>query len=368
MKPAQHLLNTIFQQFETYGTVASIQPFGSGHINDTFLVRTTKNSSPNYVLQRINHSIFKNVPALMNNVVLVTQHLQKKLSAIPNVNLSRECLTVVFTREKQSFVQDEQGYYWVCYLFIEGSQSHDVVLNAKQAYEGGKTLGRFLDLVSDFPCDLLHETLPNFHHVGYRLDNFMQAHADDKHKRIAQCQDEIDFVNAHADEMKYILHLGDSGKIPQRITHNDTKFNNVLLDEHDNGLCVIDLDTVMPGYIHYDLSDAVRTVANTSVEDEPDLNKIAFNTDLFAAFSRGFLGEIKQSLTIAEIDSLALSLPLLPFLMGLRFLTDYLQGDVYYKTHFPGHNLQRARAQFQFIRCIKEKMPVLSAIIQQSAN
>lgn len=362
------MLNTIFQQFQTIGTVESASLFGSGHINDTYLVITREKNSPSYILQRINHTIFKNVPELMKNVVRVTQHIQHKLQKFSQVNLARECLTVILNHEQLPFVQDPQGNYWACYLFIEGSKSCDLVLNNKQAFEGGKTLGRFLDLLSDFPGHSLHETLPNFHHIGLRLDRFAQAVEENCSQRVANCKDEIDFVTAHADEMKYILRLGESGKIPLRVTHNDTKFNNILLDEHDNGLCVIDLDTVMPGYIHYDLSDAIRTVANTAVEDEKDLNKIAFNTELFTEFSRGFLGEVKRNLTINELESLASSIPLLPFIMGLRFLTDYLMGDVYYKIHFPEHNIQRARAQLQFVRRIQEKMPELSVIIQRVVN
>lgn len=300
----------------------------------------------------------------MNNVVLVTNHIQNKLRTVPSANLTRECLTVILNEKQKPFVQDEQGNYWACYLFIEGSKSCDLVLNTKQAYEGGKTLGRFLDLLSDFPSDLLHHTLPDFHHVGSRLDRFAQAFSENRFKRVANCYDEVAFVNDQADEMKTILQLGLAGKIPLRITHNDTKFNNVLLDEEDNGLCVIDLDTVMPGFIHYDLSDAIRTVANTAVEDEKELSKIDFNLNLFREFSRGFLGEVKDSLTPTEKESLALSIPLLPFLMGLRFLTDYLMGDVYYKIHFPEHNLQRARAQFQFIRRIQAKMPEIASTIQ----
>lgn len=360
------MLKNIFQQFQIIGTFTSACTFGSGHINDTFLVKTAEKSCPNYILQRINHHIFKNVPALMNNVMLVTQHIQNKLRILSGANVDRECLTVILNLKQQPFVQDELGCYWVCYLFIEESKTCDLVLNDKQAYEGGKTLGRFLGLLSDFPSISLHETLPNFHHVESRLDNFAQAFSEDSCKRAASCRDEIAFVNEHADEMKYILRLGNEGKIPLRITHNDTKFNNILLDQQDNGLCVIDLDTVMPGYIHYDLSDAIRTVANTAVEDEKNLSKIRFNMQLFEAFCRGFLGEVKHSLTPMEIKSLAPSIPLLPFLMGVRFLTDYLMGDIYYKIHSPEHNLQRARAQFQFVRCIKEKAAELAAAIEIS--
>lgn len=365
---AKHLLKYLFQQFQTQGTFAHAEPFGSGHINDTFLVQTVEDQSPNYILRRMNSYVFHEIPAVMNNIVLVTNHLQHKLQGFSNVDLQRECLTVIVNHQQQPFVKDEYGHYWTCYLYIDGSKTCDIVTNVKQAYEGGKTLGRFLELVSDMPCHLLHETLPNFHHLDYRLDLFMKALAENNHKRVASCQDDITFVNAHADAMKFVLHLGNSGQIPLRIIHNDTKFNNILLDENDNGLCMIDLDTVMPGYIHYDLSDAIRTVANTCAEDERDISKIQFNTELFSAFCRGFFSEVKHSLTPIEAESLTSSLPLLPYIIGLRFLTDYLMGDVYYKIHFPEHNLQRARAQFQFVRRIQEKMPELSAIIRQTLN
>lgn len=360
------MLDAIFKQFQTQGTFAHAHPFGAGHINTTFLARTIEKHCPDYILQRINPVVFKHIPALMNNVLLVTRHIQHKLHALTPADLNKACLTLILSHHQQPFVQDDQGHYWTCYLFIEGSRSHDIVTNAKQAYEGGKTLGRFLEQVSDLPSHVLHETLPDFHHAECRLQHFYEAQAEDTCKRKASCKKEMDFVNAHAEAMQFILQLGRDGKISQRITHNDTKFNNILLDEEDNGLCMIDLDTVMPGYIHYDFSDAIRIVANTGAEDEADLDKITFNTNLFTAFCRGFLGEVKPSLSKAEAESLAYSLPLLPYLIGLRFLTDYLQGDVYFKTHFPHHNLQRARAQFQFVSRIQEKLPTLSAIINET--
>ena len=362
------LLDDIFKLFITQGSFDHAHPFGTGHINDTYLVKTKEPHFPNYILQRMNHLIFKNVPALMNNVILVTEHIQKKLRQLVGNNLERHCMTLVLSEQKQPYVQDSQGNYWACYVYIEGSKSHDLVMNDKQAFEGGKMLGRFLELLSDFPPALLHETLPAFHDVSWRLNQFSQALEINFANRLASCAEEIAFVHANAEAMQTILRLGKQNKIPLRITHNDTKFNNVLLDENDNGLCVIDLDTVMPGYIHYDLSDAIRTVANTATEDEKELSKIDFNMDLFAAFCRGFLGEVKHSLTDAEKESLADSIPLMPFLMGLRFLTDYLSGDVYYKIHFPEHNLQRTRAQFQFIRCIQSKMQEIHAVIQEMSQ
>lgn len=355
----------VFNQFEILGTFDHAHPFGTGHINDTYLVKTKETHAPNYVLQRINHFIFPNVPALMNNVVLVTEHIQKKLRVNSQSNIERHCLTLIMSQTNCPYVQDTEGYYWACYLYIEGSKSLDLVANAKQAYEGGKMVGQFLDLLNDFPPALLHETLPAFHNVELRLNQFTETLNANSMNRRRNCADEIAFVHTHADQMQLILRLGKSGKIPLRSTHNDTKFNNILLDEQDNGLCVIDFDTVMPGYIHYDFSDAIRTVANTAVEDEKDLYKIDFNIDLFASFCRGFIGEVKHTLTSFERESLAASIPLMPFLMGLRFLTDYLAGDTYYKIQFSDHNLQRARAQFQFIRCIQRKMPKIESILNQ---
>ncbi len=353
-------LENVFNQFVTQTRFDHAHPFGTGHINDTYLVKTKETHTPNYILQRMNHAIFSNVPALMNNVTLVTQHIQKKLLN----NLEQQCLTVILSQHNQPYVQDHEGYYWACYLYIEGSKTLDLVVNEKQALEGGKTVGRFLNYLTDFPPHLLYETLPAFHDVASRLNQFQQALVSNKCDRMKHCQDEIAFVHAHLDEMQTILRLGKASQIPLRITHNDTKFNNILLDEEDNGLCMIDLDTVMPGYLHYDFSDAIRTIANTAAEDEKDLHKIDFNLDLFAAFCRGFIGEVKHTLTKTESESLALSIPLMPFLMGLRFLTDHLAGDVYYKIHFSEHNLQRARAQFQFIRCIQNKMPEITSILK----
>lgn len=356
MTPDNQLLNTIFNQFQTQGTLESCESFGSGHINDTFLAKTCENEHPNYILQRINHQIFTNPIALMHNVVLVTQRLQNKIE--------KNGLTVILSRNQEPIVIDKNNHYWACYLYVENSKSIDVVKNSKQAYEGGKVIGNFLHLLADFPCEILHITIPNFHNVALRLDAFEQALINDCKQRARFCQNEIEFVRAHGIEMQTVMKLGEQGKIPLRVVHNDTKFNNVLLDLDDNGLCLIDLDTVMPGYIHYDFSDAVRTIANSAAEDEKDLSKIQFNTDFFTAFCEGFLEEIGSSLLPEEINSLAASVPLMPFLHGLRFLTDYLAGDVYYKIHFPEHNLQRAQAQFHLVKCMLMKMPLMKNIIQ----
>lgn len=264
----------------------------------------------------------------------------------------------------QPYLKDDNGNYWACYLFIPNSQAHNIVTNPKQAQEGGKLIGRFLDSLHDFPKNALHETLPNFHNIEFRLSNLEKAITTNSHNRLQHCLNEIEFVRNNAIDMQLVMQLGRQEKIPLRTVHNDTKFNNLLLDYNDNGVCVIDLDTVMPGYIHYDFSDAVRTVANSSAEDEKDLTKITFDMSLFAAFTTGFIEELKSSLTTMEIDTLAHSVPLMPFLHGTRFLTDYLEGDHYYKTAFPEHNLQRARAQFQLVRCMQAGIPEMDRIIK----
>ena len=359
------MLNNIFSQFETTGTFHSALPFGSGHINDTYLAKTTEQHNPDYILRRINHKIFTTPHELMNNILLVTQHLRTKLSHNTNKNLTRECLTVILNHQQEPIVIDKEGNYWTCYLYIPDSNSHDIVKNPKQAYEGGRLIGRFLEMLSDFPAEKLHETLPQFHNVEFRLDNFEHALQEDAFNRAQHCQKEITYVRDLAEEMQLVISLGKQGKIPLRVVHNDTKFNNLLLDNKDNGLCVIDLDTVMPGYVHYDFSDSVRTVANSCAEDEKELTKINFDMALFTAFCHGFLQECRENLTAEEINSLARAVPLMPFLHGTRFLTDYLSGDSYYKIHFPEHNLQRAQAQFQLVRRMQEKTAEMNNIIQQ---
>lgn len=353
------MLKNIFSQFKTTGTFQSATPFGSGHINDTYLVKTAEPNESDYILRRINHHIFTTPHALMNNVVLVTQHIHNK-SKQPD-----KALNVILNHQQQPIVNDSEGNYWTCYVYIENSYSHDVVKNSKQAYEGGKLIGRFLEMLSDLPAEHLNETIPNFHNLEFRLQNFEKALHENLFNRALLCQNEIDFIRTQAEEMNLVLSLTKQGKIPLRAVHNDTKFNNLLLDKNDSGICVIDLDTVMPGCVHYDFSDAARTIANSSTEDEKDLTKISFDMKLFTAFCNGFLHECKNLLTHEEINTLAHAVPLMPFIHGTRFLTDYLSGDHYYKIHFPEHNLQRARAQFQLVRCMQEKMTEMNNIIQQ---
>lgn len=359
---------SIIAQFAIKGTVAHIKPHGSGHIHDTFRMANAQPESPDYLLQRINHHIFKNVPALSENIELVTNHLQKKMEAVPGANPDQEVLTLIPSKEGKGYIQDAEGNFWRMYLFIKNTRSYDVVESVQQAYEGGKAFGKFQALLSDLNVDHLHEIIPHFHNVENRLRLFREAIGHDPKGRVEKVSAEIDFVKRREKVMGTIYRLGKQGKLPLRITHNDTKFNNVLLDEHDRAQCVIDLDTVMPGFVAYDFGDAIRTIVNHAPEDEEDLERISVDMALFNGFTKGFLEETGSFLTDEEVNSLSHGVLLLPFIMGLRFLTDYIDGDNYYKINFADHNIRRARAQFRLVEKLETQFTLIQDIIQNIAK
>jgi hypothetical protein len=356
-------LSVIVDQFHIQERFLSAMPYGSGHINETFWVKTHPPGSESYILQKINHRIFTNVPKLMENICRVTSHLRSKILA-EGGNPKRECLTVISTPSGQPFYQDPEGNFWRMYIFLEKTLGIDIVETPQQAAEGGKAFGKFQRFLADLPGGPLFETIPHFHDIDARLSKFKATCQEDPSNRLKEVSAEVDFILDLAPELREVLLLGNSGQIPVRVTHNDTKFNNVLLDENDHGLCVIDLDTVMPGYLHYDYSDSIRTATNTAAEDEADLSKIDMNLDLFEAYTKGFLSEVGPTLNAAEWATLGRSAKLLPFIIGLRFLTDYLDGDHYFKIKFPRHNLQRARAQFQLTRKIISHEPHILTYIK----
>lgn len=367
-KEMSYNIPEIVSNFCIDGNVAAIIPFGSGHINDTFHVKTTDPESAGYLLQRINHHVFKNVPALMENVQLVTNHLKAKLAQISGADLNKEVLSIIWTKNEQSFFCDAEGNYWRMYCFLKDTKSYDLVLTERQAYEGGKAFGKFQLLLSDLDANLLYETIPGFHNIAMRLEHFNKAVLVDSENRVKDTLSELKFVYERAELMCAILKLGKEGKLPLRITHNDTKFNNILLDANDNEQCVIDLDTVMPGYVAYDFGDAIRTIINTAPEDEADLAKINLSIPLFKAYTEGYFTWAGSFLSDMEVKSLSMGVLLIPYMQGVRFLTDYIEGDVYYKIHFPEHNLQRARAQFQLLVKLEEEYGVLDQIIQSVAQ
>lgn len=355
------VVENIISKFKTEGNVISARPFGSGHINDTY--RVTTDTGRQYLLQKINHFVFKDVGGLTNNIIRVTRHLRLKLEDIPGAEAEKEVLTPVETWSNTFFIEDETGNYWRVFVFLNHTKTYDQVLTEKQAFEGGKAFGRFQALLADMDPGLLTETIPDFHNIEYRLANLDKAIASDAAQRLNKVVHEIEFVNERREAMKKILQMGRKGLLPLRIIHNDTKFNNVLLDEHDMAQCVIDLDTVMPGYAAYDFGDAIRTIINNAPEDEPELRLIVLNIKLFAAYAKGYLHQMAGFLTENEVSSLIDGVLLLPYMQGVRFLTDYLNGDVYFKIHSPRHNLQRAQAQFQLVRKLEEAKENLHQII-----
>lgn len=366
-KKTQYNFPLIVSNFATKGSVANVEPHGSGHIHDTFKVTTAQPEFPDYLLQRINHYIFKNIPALTENVQRVTTHLRKKLDAIPGTEPDKEVLTLVPTRKGKGYYKDKDGNFWRIYIYLENTRSYDITQTVQQAYESGKAFGRFQSLLSDLDATELHEIIPHFHDVENRLKIFKQAMVGDPKGRVKEVTAEISFVLERTKAMSTICKLGHQGKLPLRTTHNDTKFNNVLLDSNDEAQCVIDLDTVMPGFAAYDFGDAIRSIVNKTPEDEKDLEKITVDINLFQGFTRGFLKETRNFLTEAEINSLSQGVLLLPFIMGLRFLTDYIDGDNYYKINFPDHNLRRAKAQFRLVEELEKKYEQLNAIILDTA-
>jgi Ser/Thr protein kinase RdoA (MazF antagonist) len=360
-------LQTITRHFALKGTILSALPYGSGHINDTYRVETAEPGSPNYILQRINHKIFKNVPGLMDNIDRVTRHIRLKLENTPGADPDRQGLTLVPTLNGKSYYQDPDGNYWRVYLFIEDNRSYDIVDTPEKAFEGGRMFGKFQSMIADLPGGPLFETIPNFHNIDMRLETLRKTIEKDPAGRASRVSAEAAFVWERAEEMATILHLGQKGLIPQRITHNDTKFNNVLLDKNDRGLCVIDLDTVMPGYVHYDFGDSIRTSTNTGAEDDPDLSRVEMDIRLFEAYTKGFLEETRSTLTPTELEYLPLAGKLFPYIIGVRFLTDYVDGDNYFKIKHEHHNLQRARAQFKLLTSMEGQFEEMKKIVRREA-
>jgi Ser/Thr protein kinase RdoA (MazF antagonist) len=357
-------LKEIFEYFDSDGTFLKGEPYGSGHIHDTFRIETVEKGKDDYILQRLNNKIFKNIPELQHNIERVTVHLRNKIGSIPGSDIKRECLRLIPSRDGLTWIIDNEGNYWRMYIFISCHHSYNVVDSPDKAFEGGKAIGRFQAMLSDMPGGPLFETIPWFHNIEKRLQTFNLKILENPVGRVETVSEEIAQILNRAEEMKIILRLGKEGKIPLRITHNDTKFNNILLDENDKALCVIDLDTVMPGYIHYDFGDSIRTAANTASEDENDLSKVNMDIKLFEAYAEGYLSETVETLNDVEIEFLAFAPRLITYTIAVRFLTDFIDGDHYFKIHNEYHNLQRARAQLRLVMSMEEQYGDMKRIIR----
>lgn len=347
-------LKLVFNQFEHIAELKSYEELTSGHINDTYLIKTEKKIA--YILQCINHEVFKDVPGLVSNKVYVSHHLQKKLAHLPKKELERRVLSFVNTKKGDSYYyKDPKGNYWNMMIYIGNSKTFETITNEEVAYEGGKLFGDFLNLTSDFDASKLIEVIPKFHDMSFRFSQFEEALKIASPERLEQAKKYIVQVEILKEEMHILQQLKESGEIKLRVTHNDTKISNALFDLNNKGLCVIDTDTVMPGIVHYDFGDAIRTICNTAAEDENNLDLVNFNLKYYKAYEKGFLEEMEQSLSSIELKYLPLGAKTMIFIMGLRFLTDYLNNDIYYKTTSSEHNLDRAKNQFKLIESFSEK-------------
>ena len=358
-------LQEISQHFQIYGQILHAEACKIGHINETYTATYNQGGVlVRYIHQKINQTVFKNPVAVMDNIMRVTTHIWGKLTAQEVPEVTRRVLTIVPTRDGKPFFQGSDGEYWRTFVFIEKVQSFESVHLPAQAYEAGKAFGLFQSLLSDLGGARLHETIPDFHNTRKRFVALQKAIAEDRCNRAASAAREIEFARQQEPWIGLLLDAHASGKIPERITHNDTKFNNVMLDwESGHATCVLDLDTVMPGLVHYDFGDMVRTTTSPTMEDEEDLSKVEMQMPMFESLARGYLSTAGSFLTPAEKSYLAFSGKLITFTIGIRFLTDYLLGDTYFRVHRPHHNLDRCRTQFKLVQSIAEQEEAMQKLV-----
>ena len=363
-------IKKIFGHFQIQGGFLQAAPYGSGHINDTFVV-TCKGSAENrrYIFQRINHTIFKNPPELVDNIARVTKHIRGKLESCGAEGIDRRVLTLIPADEGKNYYRDDDGNYWRVYLFIEKAKTYDVLENLDQAYEAAKAFGVFQNMLVDLPQPPLFETIPDFHNGLKRFEAFQKALDADVCNRGKEATAEIEFLQANGWIFDIFPKLIKQGELPIRITHNDTKINNVMIDDQTNeGICVIDLDTVMPGLALYDFGDIMRTTLSSAAEDERDLSKVSMEMPRFEAVLKGYLSTAAAFLNNMEKEHLVFSGKIITLVIGARFLTDFLAGDVYFKVHRQGHNLQRCRAQFKLVQSITEQQEKMQKLIEKYSS
>ncbi|MBR3929011.1 MAG: aminoglycoside phosphotransferase family protein [Clostridia bacterium] len=345
--------------FDTKALPATIEPMGNGHINRTYLV--TDKLGNKYTFQRINDVIFKDIPSLMENIRLVTEMLREK---DPN---PRHSLELVKTKDGNSFYHDDTGYYRM-YHFVDDSVCLERAENEDEFRMSAEAFGNFQNLLSEFDASKLSETIPMFHDTENRVKNLLNAIEKDKMGRLSEVEAEVEFALARAEEAKYMKGLLEKGELKLRVTHNDTKLNNVLFDEATRKpICVIDLDTIMPGLAANDFGDSIRFGASTATEDELDLDKVSMSLDMFRAYTRGFLSACGKKLTEKEIETLPMGAKMMTYECGIRFLTDYLEGDVYFRIHREKHNLDRCRTQLKLVYDMEQKWDEMAKIIKEEA-
>ena len=363
-KKVRHILN----QFALYGSLESFKGFGNGHINNTYIsVRNQGGTLVRYTHQRINKNVFKNPEQVVQNIHNVTGHIYNKLADEQNVAVSpsRRVLQLVPAKDGKLWYLDDAGDYWRTYVFIEHASTFEVMSGTDLAYKVGKAVGTFQKQLSDYTGPVLYETIPRFHDMHWRYEQLDEAVASDKADRLSSVKDEVDFLQTNRDRGMILSDGLANGRLKSGITHNDTKLNNILFDDATGeAICMIDLDTVMPGTVLFDTGDLIRTATNTGAEDERDLSKVGFDTDLFRALIGGYMSEASDFLTDYEKSLIAESGRVFAQIMAVRFLTDYLNGDVYYKIERPSHNLDRTRTQLTLMKSMDAQKTEIESIMR----
>ncbi len=359
-------IEEILSYFALAGKPVKAEPFGSGHINDTFRVTTEEadGSQHKYTLQRINHAVFRKPQQVMDNIERTLAHLNSKAKDFPGV----KTLSLVYTKEHRNCVRTFDGKWWRMYDFIDEVESYDNVRDPDVVYEAARGFAQFQNMMADLPLPRLHETIPYFHHTPMRYCTLEEAVHLDIRRRVPEVAQEIEFVRKRKHLVAHLLNRYLRGQIPERITHNDTKINNALFDPTSKKcVAVVDLDTVMPGLALYDFGDMCRTTCNTADESEPDTDSVQFDIKMFEAAVSGYM-DTAHFLTQAEVQELVFSAWILPFMIGIRFLTDYLQGDTYFKTHYAKQNVDRCRTQFKLVERMEDLREEMQAIVQRCAK
>jgi Ser/Thr protein kinase RdoA (MazF antagonist) len=362
----QSTIEEILESFAIQGSVVQAKPFGSGHINDTFLITTEEpdGTAHKYTLQRINHAVFRQPQQVMDNIERTLAHLNSKREQFPDVKV----LNLIHTKEGRNCIRTFAGKWWRVYDFIDDVESYDNVRDPNVVYEAARGFAQFQNMMADLPTPRLYETIPYFHCTPMRYATLEEAAFLDLRDRLNEVTPEMDFVRNRRHLVAHLLNRYLRGQLPERITHNDTKINTALFDPTSKKcVAVVDLDTIMPGLALYDFGDMCRTTCNTADESEPDTDSVQFDIKMFEAAVTGYL-DTARFLTQAEIQELAFSAWLLPFMIGIRFLTDYLQGDTYFKTHYPKQNLDRCRTQFKLAERIEHCREEMQAIVQRAAK
>ena len=359
-------MRTIAEQFQLKSDIGDIRPLRIGFINDSYIVESKDLSGEWYFLQRINPNIFKDITGLQQNINIVTNHLRKKLTERGVDDIDRKVLCLVPAKDGKLFYQDNDGNFWRVYVHIKNTKNYDVI-NSDLAYKAGLAFGDFQAMLSDVPHDELIETIPNFHNMEFRLKEFRESVKKNAAGRLVKTQWMVDEIENRAEEMCIPERLHREGKLPKRINHCDTKVNNMLFDVNDEPICIVDLDTVMPGYVLSDFGDFMRTAANTGAEDDENLDNIGVNLSIFEAYTRGYL-EKATFLTPTELGNLAFGAKLLSYMQTVRFFTDYLNGDIYYKIKDKEHNWQRTLAQFKLLQSQEDNYDRMQQIVFDSVK